>query len=427
MNVVIDTQILLLLCSHLAVTSESMKPYKLKEWNELAHKIVNSPLKRPRAFLETSPDQWKNELGVSNIEVQRIEKLLSRAGQLAIELERLHNMGIWVTSRADSHYPSRFKKVLKHQAPVVLFGAGDPQLIEKEGVSVVGSRDVDEYGIAFTEKLGAHCAREGLTVISGGAKGVDTIAQQSAIRSGGQVVAIPSEGLELAIKKREIRQAILSGQLTLLSANHPKTRFTVASAMGRNKYIYALSQYAVVVSSSYNKGGTWTGAVENLAHRWGPLFVRTDTQVPLGNTRLLEQGGVSLPTEILSNMKFNLRDWLAEASQTFETQRQELNLTKDIEDKRDSAANKEKHAINIDTPKVVDLYDVVWPYIERLVNVERSVDELAHLLSVQRSQMESWLERAESENKIKKSSDSSKYVDITSSPYEQVTLNFLSK
>lgn len=89
-----DTQILLLLCSHVALTSDSVKPYKLTEWNELALKISNSALKRPRAFFETSSDQWKNELGLTDAEIQRIETLLSRAGQLAIEIERLNNLGI---------------------------------------------------------------------------------------------------------------------------------------------------------------------------------------------------------------------------------------------------------------------------------------------------------------------------------------------
>lgn len=402
-----DTQILLLLCSHVALTSDSVKPYKLTEWNQLALKISNSTLKRPGAFFETSSDQWKNELGLTDAEIQRIETLLSRAGQLAIEIERLNNLGIWITSRADSTYPIRLKKVLKQRAPVILFGAGDPQIIDKEGISIVGSRDVDEYGEAFTENLGKQCATEGLTVFSGGAKGVDSIAQQSAIRSGGQVVALPSEGLETVIKRKEIRQAVLAGQLTLLSSNHPKTRFSVAAAMNRNKYIYALSKYAVVVSASDHKGGTWTGALENLTHNWVPLFIRSDEQVPIGNRRLLDQGGIPLPSELLMNGDLDLREWLAEASQG-------LDLTRQVVRERKPNGRK---------PQAVDLYEIVWPYIGQLVNVERSVDELAQLLRVQRSQMETWIQRALSENKVKKLPDSDKYVDIMNYPYEQVSFN----
>lgn len=69
----------------------------------------------------------------------------------------------------------------------------------------------------------------------------------------------------------------MSGDLLLLSTVNPKSRFTVYSAMERNKYIYALSRYAIVISSDFNKGGTWTGATENLKNQWVPLFVRKDS------------------------------------------------------------------------------------------------------------------------------------------------------
>lgn len=82
---------------------------------------------------------------------------------------------------------------------------------------------------------------------------------------------------------------------------HPGARFTVGFAMCRNKYIYTLAKYAVVVSASSGKGGTWAGATENLKYKWTPLFVRAGDNMPEGNQLLIEKGGVPLRPEILED------------------------------------------------------------------------------------------------------------------------------
>src|SRR5207237_259954 len=74
--------------------------------------------------------------------------------------------------------------------------------------------------------------------------------------------------------ERDFRGAIEAGRLTLMSPYDPDSRFTVWNAMDRNKDVYALSDCGIVVSSDFDKGGTWAGAVENLGADWVPLFVR---------------------------------------------------------------------------------------------------------------------------------------------------------
>ena len=64
--------------------------------------------------------------------------------------------------------------------------------------------------------------------------------------------------------------------------------------MGRNKLIYAASDYSVVVSSDYEKGGTWAGAIEALKAAWCPLFVRSGERVGRGNDELIRKGAHSL-------------------------------------------------------------------------------------------------------------------------------------
>lgn len=302
-----DSLAMLLLCSSLGLprkTAAEVNPLTLREWNNLAGKLPDSPLGRPAAFLSTLADEWKESLELTDPAVERISRLLARGGNLAIELERLDNLGIRVVTRIEQSYPRRLKQVLNSKSPIFIYLAGDASPLDCEGVAVVGSRDVDEAGASFTARLAEKCVESGFTIVSGGARGVDQIAQNTAFGAGGKVVSVLAQGMEAMIRKRDVREAVLSGQLLLLSTAHPKAPFSVGQAMERNKYVYALSAYAVVVSSAHAKGGTWEGAVENLKRGWVPLFVRSGEDIPEGNRRLMdrkERAGIPLVEEALEH------------------------------------------------------------------------------------------------------------------------------
>jgi predicted Rossmann fold nucleotide-binding protein DprA/Smf involved in DNA uptake len=149
----------------------------------------------------------------------------------------------------------------------------------------------------FAQRLARSCAEAGFIVISGGARGVDSAAQDEAIEAGGRVVAVLAESLERAIQKRAILAAVRAGTLTLLTPFHPATPFSVGVAMARNRLVYCLSDAAVVVSSSESEGGTWAGAVENLERGWVALYVRSSPGSPSGNRALVSKGGRPLTAE----------------------------------------------------------------------------------------------------------------------------------
>jgi predicted Rossmann fold nucleotide-binding protein DprA/Smf involved in DNA uptake len=169
-------------------------------------------------------------------------------------------------------------------------------LVERKGVAIVGSRAVSEDDAAgkFTERIAELSARDKLNVVSGGAKGVDIISMRTVLQRDGKAIGVMSDSLAKKIREREARQYVSEERLLLLSPFHPDTGFQVANAMSRNKVIYALADYAVVVSSDFEKGGTWAGAIENLRHKYAPLFVRTGDDVPEGNRKLLDKGGLPL-------------------------------------------------------------------------------------------------------------------------------------
>jgi hypothetical protein len=169
-----------------------------------------------------------------------------------------------VVSRADAEYPRRLKARLREDAPAVIYGCGDMALLESGGLAVVGSRHVDDSLIDYTMAVGRLAARAGRTLVSGGAKGIDQAAMRGALEAGGKVSGVLADSLEKTTMNREHRNLLLDGQLVLISPYDPSAGFNVGNAMQRNKLIYALADASLVVSSDLNKGGTWTGAVEQL-------------------------------------------------------------------------------------------------------------------------------------------------------------------
>jgi predicted Rossmann fold nucleotide-binding protein DprA/Smf involved in DNA uptake len=309
-----DSYALILLCSNLAlpvILSSEQTPLTRKEWSGLLARIEASSLQNPGRLIGLSSDALRKALSLTPEEGDRLARLLSRAGSMALELERLEHLGIWVSTPNEEDYPRRLMEVLGERAPPVLYGAGDPSIATIEGLTIVGSRDVDEEGAGFAQELANKAASEGFCLISGGAKGVDILSLRAALEVEGKAISFFPCGLAPLIRKRDVREPILRENLLILSCVHPDAPFSVGNAMGRNRFIYALARFAAVVASAAGEGGTWAGAIENLAHRWVPLFVREEASAPEGNRKLLLRGAIPLPREILTSPEIDLR-WFFE-------------------------------------------------------------------------------------------------------------------
>jgi len=230
------------------------------------------------------------------IDKDRLERLLARGFLLSQAVEHWQTRAIWVVSRADAEYPSRLKTRLKEDAPPVLYGCGESAILETCRLAVVGSRQVDDALVAYTEDIGRLGANAGHTLVSGGARGIDQAAMRGALEAGGKVVAVLADGLERAALNREHRNFLMDGQLALVSPYDPAVGFNVGHSMQRNKLIYALSDAAIVVNSDYEKGGTWTGAVEQLEKlRLVPVYVRSNGKTGKGLEALLRKGALPWP------------------------------------------------------------------------------------------------------------------------------------
>lgn len=178
----------ILLCSYIGINKDDIiKPFTMGEWNQFLDKTIDMKLE-PSVVLSKDLEML-TQLKYNSNEIERIKKLVSRGGAVAFEIDDMSNKGIEVITLFDADYPVLLKRKLKRKAPPILFYAGDIDLANKIGVAVVGSRDVDQAGIEFTRELVSRAAEEKLVIYSGGAKGVDTISEITAIENGSAVVS----------------------------------------------------------------------------------------------------------------------------------------------------------------------------------------------------------------------------------------------
>jgi predicted Rossmann fold nucleotide-binding protein DprA/Smf involved in DNA uptake len=296
-----DTQVVLLLCGSFERTGRAdVKPLSLREYNAVAAWLGHHG-RRPASLLQTGEDA----LPTGDPELpdpDRLRALLDRGFQLAAALEGWQRLGLWVISRGEDGYPERLRRHLRSSAPPLLYGAGDRARLSLGGLAVVGSRNIDGEGRAFTQRIAARCAEQGVQIVSGGAGGVDRTAVDAILESGGGAVAVLAERLDRAATARPAREPLRDGRLTLLTPYEPDSGFTIGKAMGRNRDIYTLADYALVVRFKTGEGGSWTGATEQLRRNQSappgvPVFVRAAHNPEDGVEQLRSRGALLFPEE----------------------------------------------------------------------------------------------------------------------------------
>ena len=292
MNIDAQTQAILLLTTWFAKPATGdPKPLTPTEWGRFAQWLKETGV-APGILLATSdPGQCLNGWSDRAITPERIARLLERSAALGSALEKWQRAGLWVMARSDPDYPSRLKKRLKLDAPPVLFGRGNRELLDRGGIAVIGSREASEADLAFASEVGGKIALQGYSVVSGGARGVDETAMLGALEKQGTVVGVLADNLLRAAASPKYREGLMAKNLALVSPFNPEAGFAVGNAMARNKYIYCLSDASLMVAAGNNKGGTWAGAVENLKRGWVPLWVKSHPDGDSGNVALVERGG----------------------------------------------------------------------------------------------------------------------------------------
>ncbi|MBK7210546.1 MAG: DNA-protecting protein DprA [Xanthomonadales bacterium] len=406
------------------------KPLAPREWGRFARWLKDQE-QAPEALLRARDVSallhgWNDR----TIDALRIQQLLERGAVMGIALEKWERAGLWVITRSDPDYPSRLKRLLKTDAPPVLFGTGNRTLLDRGGIAVVGSRDITSEDLAFTEKLGEKIALGGKSVVSGGARGADEAAMLGALASEGTVIGVLADSLLRASNSATYRSALMDGNLVLISPFNPEAGFDVGNAMARNKYIYCLADAAVVISTSKSKGGTWSGAIENLKHGWIPLWIKSHTDHASGNAALVDQGAQWLPEYNLdfdALMQAPTTKATTEPNSLFDANLSDVNdstpslaLESEVETTLPDRANASivgqgsEAAItvehNLEPHGNLDLYE---HFLLKLATATReapaTVEALQNELDLVKAQLNEWLKRAVKEGRIEKSAKPVRY------------------
>lgn len=385
-----NSQAILLLTAPLVTgrSDASTNLLTLSEYNRVARVLRERQL-RP-ADLIGSDAREAVQLIAPIFGRERIDALLGRGFLLSQAVDRWAARAIWVVSRADAAYPRRLKSRLKEDAPPILYGCGDAGLLETGGLAVVGSRHIDDELMSYTEEIGRLAASAHRTVVSGAAKGIDRAAMHGALLGGGAVVGVMADSLERAALARDNREPLMDGRLVFVSPYDPAAGFNVGHAMQRNKVIYAFADAAFVVTSDFEKGGTWTGAIEQLDRlRFVPVFVRNGEKAGRGNSALLQRGARAWPNpetgvDLEKTLAGAANDVAAEPKQdTFSLSvREELARAEETPPSKPTSSPQ---------PPADALFDAVQAILSRELSKPLSESEVADLLDVSKPQAKAWL------------------------------------
>ena len=249
-------------------------------------------------FFAAEPQVWSDTCRLSADIIKKLELAKEKLAGQAFLVEQLSHDHIQLLTVLDDNYPRLLKSSLKReQTPPVLFYAGDLQILKRQTLAIIGSRNAGEESLAFTRAIAQYLAEQGANVISGNARGVDRAAYEGATSAEGCTTVVLPHGIRKlsGVQWRALLSKIQAGNVLLLSQFHPDAQWVVSRAMERNKVVTGLAQIVIVAESGV-QGGTWAGAKGALQQK-RPLYVRqADAAAALpGNQALIELGGQPLP------------------------------------------------------------------------------------------------------------------------------------
>jgi DNA processing protein len=186
-------------------------------------------------------------------EIQRgsFEKRVER------ELSLLQKVGGTIVTLDDETYPSRLKNI--YDPPPVLYMRGQLRKEDEVAVSIVGSRKTSSYGRAMTERVSQDLASRGVTIVSGMARGIDSVAHQGAISAGGRTIAVLGCGVDVVYppENRNLFRDIIDHGAVL--SEFPMGSPPEGSHFPkRNRIISGLSMGVVVVEAGQRSGSLIT-------------------------------------------------------------------------------------------------------------------------------------------------------------------------
>lgn len=247
----------------------------------------------PAAILAASPSELRRVPGIGPETAASINSW-EKSIDLKAELERIEKFGCHIVIPSDDNYPELLKQI--YDPPFVLYVKGTLLAKDKNSVAIVGSRLTTHYGMEAARKLSYQLAYIGVTIVSGGARGIDTAAHQGALSAKGRTVAVMGTGINLVFPAENAelfeRIAASGAVITQFPFNRKadKQSFPI-----RNRLVAGMTLGTVVVEANLTSGALITAKMANDNGR--QVFAvpgRIDSPRSKGCHELIKNGGAKL-------------------------------------------------------------------------------------------------------------------------------------
>ncbi len=241
------------------------------------------------AILQASKPQLQRVQGIGE-ETAAAIACWESAVDLASELKRISEFGCHIVIQQDEQYPELLRQI--YDPPVVLYVKGSLTAQDKNAVAIVGSRQTTHYGLEVARKLAYQLGYVGVTVVSGGARGIDTAAHQGVLNTKGRTIAVLGTGINIVFPAENAalfeRIAANGAVVTQFPFNRTadKQSFPI-----RNRIVAGMTLGTVVVEANLTSGALITA---NFAVEYGrQIFAvpgRIDSPRSKGCHELIKKG-----------------------------------------------------------------------------------------------------------------------------------------
>jgi DNA processing protein len=205
---------------------------------------------------------WKAspaELKRSGLDAGTIESITTSRPKISLdaEMEKLERYGVKVVTCHDADYPARLKEIYDY--PPLLYIRGSLAAQDEWCLAVVGTRRATVYGRQVTEEIVADLARSKITIVSGLAKGIDSVAHHTALEAGGRTLAVFASGLDIVYPSENVNLARRIMQQGAIISEYPLgTKPRAENFPRRNRIMSGLSLGVLVVEAGESSGAMIT-------------------------------------------------------------------------------------------------------------------------------------------------------------------------